>query len=76
MRTTVVHALRHAGYPLEEIMKLTGHKSLETLSSTYNFKIDTADRINMAAAIGYGPQLSRGEMSDASGIYTLLAIFL
>jgi len=60
--------LRRAGYPLDEIMKLTGHKSLETLSSTYNFKIDTADRINMAAAIGYGPQLSRGEISDTSGI--------
>ena len=76
VRTTVVHALRRAGYPLDEIMKLTGHKSLETLSSTYNFKIDTADRINMAAAIGYGPQLSRGEISDTLGIYILLAIFL
>lgn len=76
VRTTVVHALRRAGYPLDEIMKLTGHKSLETLSSTYNFKIDTADRINMAAAIGYGPQLSRGEITDTSGIYILLEFFL
>ena len=63
----MVHALRRAGFPLEEIQKLTGHKSLETLSSTYNFKIDNKDRVDMAAAIAFGPELSRGGMADASG---------
>ena len=69
VRTTVVHALRRAGYPTEEIMELTGHKSQESLAASYNFSIDTSDRLNMSAAIGYGPQLSRGEIKDTEGIY-------
>ena len=57
---------------MEEIMKLTGHKSLETIIKSYDSSIDTSDRVNMAAAIGYAPQLSRGEMKDTSGIYILI----
>ena len=62
-----MHTLKRAGYSLEEIAKLTGHKSIETLSKSYDHSIDTSDRVNMAAAIGYGPQLGRGQIKETSG---------
>ena len=54
---------------MDEIMKLTGHKSLETLVKSYNFSLDDSNRLDMSAAIGFGPQLSRGEIKETSGIY-------
>ena len=58
VRATIVHSLKRAGYPLTFIMKLTGHKTLKSLVKSYDLKLDTKERVNMSAAIGFGAQLS------------------
>ena len=62
-----MHSLKRAGYPLSEIMKLTGHKTLETLAKSYDLRLDTKERVNMSAAIGFGAQLSRGAIQEVKG---------
>ena len=69
MRPTVIHNLKRAGWPMSEIMKLTGHRSLETVIRSYDSTIDTSDKVDMSAAIGLAARLSRGEIKEASGIY-------
>lgn len=48
-------------------MKLTGHKSLDTLVKSYDHSIDDCDKLDMAAAIGFAPQLNRGDIKNTAG---------
>ena len=38
-----------------------------TLITSYDHGLDIAEKINMAAAICYGPQLNRGEVAKVKG---------
>ena len=74
VRPTIVHSLRRAGYQMEEIMKLTGHKSLDTLVRSYDFSVDTSDKVDMAVAIGCAPELSKGEITSVQGMKCFIAL--
>ena len=73
-RGTSIHALRRSGYGPTDIMKMSGHKSVDTLITSYDHGLDIAEKIDMAAAICYGPQLNRGEVAKVKGI--ILKYFL
>ena len=68
MRCTAIHALRRAGVATEQIMKLTGHKCIESLIKSYDHTLDAGDKINMTSTIGYAAQLGRGNMSKVEGM--------
>lgn len=67
VRPTVIKSLKRAGYPIDEIMKLTGHMSSDSIIRSYDHTIDDGDKVNMAAAIGLAPQLRRGQTRDTAG---------
>jgi len=68
VRCTAIHALRRAGVATEQIMKLTGHKCIESLIKSYDHTLDAGDKINMTSTIGYAAQLGRGNMSKVEGM--------
>ena len=52
----------------EQIMKLTGHKCIESLIKSYDHTLDNGAKVDMTSTIGYLAQLSRGNISKVEGM--------
>jgi hypothetical protein len=63
----MIHALRRNGYTAADIVKLTGHSSVETLVKSYDHTLDDSEKVDMAATICFAPQLNRGEVNKVQG---------
>ena len=67
VRCTAIQTLRRAGVATEQIMKLTGHKCIESLIKSYDHT-DNGAKVDMASTIGYAAQISRGNISKVEGM--------
>ena len=76
VRPTVIQNLRRAGFKPSDIMKLSGHSSVDTIVKNYDHTLDDGQKVNMAAAICFAPQLKRGDVSKIEGKHNKYTVFL
>ena len=62
VRCTAIQTLRRAGVATEQIMKLTGHKCIESLIKSYEHTLDNGAKVDMTSTIGYLAHLSFTEI--------------